>query len=172
MTFGPMVPFMLSICIIVVGSIPVFFLPETLRNAKGMRVNREGPEQDSEGEQSQPRKRTVLQEVIRQVREFTQSTRFIWTDSNICLMVFVMFVTMMSRQSTNLLLQYVSKKFDWSIRRVCARSLSVEWEKQINQNLVQSLDLAARDIFYRDIFDHNANPDILNRQTLEPPWET
>ncbi|KAG0158351.1 MFS multidrug transporter, putative [Penicillium digitatum] len=117
MTFGPMVPFMLSICIIVVGSIPVFFLPETLRNAKGMRVNREGPEQDSEGEQSQPRKRTVLQEVIRQVREFTQSTRFIWTDSNICLMVFVMFVTMMSRQSTNLLLQYVSKKFDWSIRR-------------------------------------------------------
>ncbi|KAK4864022.1 hypothetical protein LT330_010232 [Penicillium expansum] len=118
MTFGPMVPFMLSICIILVGSMPAFFLPETLRNAKGKRVNREGPEQESEGDQSQPpRKQTVLQEVSRQVREFAQSTRFIWADSNVCLMVFVMFVTVMSRQCTNLLLQYVSKKFDWSISR-------------------------------------------------------
>ncbi|KGO74874.1 Major facilitator superfamily domain, general substrate transporter [Penicillium italicum] len=118
MTFGPMVPFMLSICVIIVGSVPTLFLPETLRNAKGKRVNREGPERDSEGDQSQPpRKQTVLQEVTQQVREFAHSTRFIWADSNVCIMVFVMFVTVMSRQCTNLLLQYVSKKFDWSISR-------------------------------------------------------
>ena len=120
MTFGPMLPFILSLCIIAVGSIPPFFLPETLRNAKGSQVNREGPEQDSESEQPQPSRKTVLQELARQVREFAQSTRFIWADSNVCLMVFVMFVTVMSRQCTNLLLQYVSKKFDWSISRVCA----------------------------------------------------
>lgn len=120
MTFGPMVPYTLSIGIIILGSIPALFLPETLKHPKQKRVNQEA-EQDSESEESQPpRKQTVLQEVTRQAREFAQSTRFIWTDSNICLMVFVMFVTVMTRQSTNLLLQYVSKKFDWSISRVCA----------------------------------------------------
>ncbi|KAJ5945417.1 hypothetical protein N7516_005585 [Penicillium verrucosum] len=118
MTFGPMVPYTLSIGIIILGSIPALFLPETLTHPKQTRVNQEASEQDSESEQSQPpRKQTVLQEVTRQVREFARSTRFIWTDTNICLMVFVMFVTMMTRQSTNLLLQYVSKKFDWSISR-------------------------------------------------------
>lgn len=124
MTFGPMFPFILSICIIIVGSIPSFFLPETLRSTK-MQVSRETPEQDSGSKQSQPpRKQAVLQELTGQVREFARSTRFIWADSNICLMVFVMFVTVMSRQCTNLLLQYVSKKFDWSISRVCACGLS------------------------------------------------
>ncbi|CAI7649697.1 unnamed protein product [Penicillium viridicatum] len=118
MTFGPMVPYTLSIGIIILGSIPALFLPETLKHPKQKRVNQDASEQDSESEQSQPpRKQTVLQEVTRQAREFAQSTRFIWTDTNICLMVFVMFVTVMTRQSTNLLLQYVSKKFDWSISR-------------------------------------------------------
>ncbi|KAJ5970219.1 uncharacterized protein N7479_000137 [Penicillium vulpinum] len=118
MTFGPMFPYALSLVIIVLGSIPCFFLPETLKNAKGKRVNREALEQDSDNAQSQPpSKRTVSQEVTRQVREFIHSTRFIWADSNICLMIFVMFVTVMSRQCTNLLLQYVSKKFNWSISR-------------------------------------------------------
>lgn len=124
MTFGPMVPYTLSMAITILGSIPVLFLPETLKHPKQKRVSQEASEQGSEGEQSQPlRKQTVLQEVTRQVREFAQSTRFIWTDTNICLMVFVMFVTVMTRQSTNLLLQYVSKKFDWSISHVCALSL-------------------------------------------------
>ncbi|CAI7599947.1 unnamed protein product [Penicillium glandicola] len=118
MTFGPMFPFVLSIGVIIVGTIPALFLPETLRHAKGKQVDRRSPEQDSESEQSRPpRKQSVLQDLTRQVREFTQSTRFIWADSNICLMVFVMFVTVMSRQCTNLLMQYVSKKFDWSISR-------------------------------------------------------
>ncbi|OQE40910.1 hypothetical protein PENCOP_c005G08128 [Penicillium coprophilum] len=118
MTFGPMFPYMLSICIIVVGCTPALFLPETLKHTKETLVDRESPEQDSEGVQSQPpSKRPMLQEITRQFNEFVQSTRFIWTDFNIFLMVFVMFVTMMSRQCTNLLLQYVSKKFDWSIGR-------------------------------------------------------
>ncbi|KAJ5788834.1 uncharacterized protein N7518_005845 [Penicillium psychrosexuale] len=117
MTFGPMFPFILSLCIITVGSIPPFFLPETLRNTKGKQISREGLEQDNESEQPQPPRKAALQELTRQVREFAQSTRFIWADSNVCLMIFVMFVTVMSRQCTNLLLQYVSKKFDWSISR-------------------------------------------------------
>ncbi|KAJ5493690.1 Major facilitator superfamily domain general substrate transporter [Penicillium fimorum] len=118
MTFGPMFPYLLSICIIIVGSIPALFLPETLRHTKATRVNPESLEQDSEDVQSQPpSKETAVQEITRQIHEFVQSTRFIWTDFNICLMVLLMFVTTISRQCTNLLLQYVSKKFDWSISR-------------------------------------------------------
>lgn len=177
MTFGPMVPYTLSIGIIILGSIPALFLPETLKHPKQTRVNQEASEQDSESEQSQPpRKQTVLQEVTRQVREFARSTRFIWTDTKICLMVFVMFVTMMTRQSTNLLLQYVSKKFDWSISRVCALSPQSnnkkKERKKTNHDIGQSLNLAARDIFSRDIFGHNANPVVLSHQTPKPPWKT
>ncbi|KAJ5284869.1 hypothetical protein N7524_000175 [Penicillium chrysogenum] len=101
MTFGPMFP----------------LYPINMHHHR-KQVSLETPEQDSGSEQSQPpKKQAVLQELSRQIREFAQSTRFIWADSNICLMVFVMFVTVMSRQCTNLLLQYVSKKFNWSISR-------------------------------------------------------
>ena len=173
MTFGPMVPYTLSIGIMVLGSIPALFLPETLRHPNQKRVNQEALEQDSGSEQSQPpRKQTMLQEVTRQVHEFAQSTRFIWTDTNICLMVFVMFVTVMTRQSTNLLLQYVSKKFDWSIGRVCALSPQSNRKKRTNHDIGQSLNLAAWDIFSRDIFGHNANPVPLSHQTPKSPWKT
>lgn len=170
-----MVPYTLSIAITILGSIPALFLPETLKHPKHKRVSQEASEQGSESEQSQPpRKQTMLQEVTRQVREFAQSTRFIWTDSNICLMVFVMFVTVMTRQSTNLLLQYVSKKFDWSISRVCALSLQSNnpKRKRTNHDIGQSLNLTARDICSRDIFDYNANPVPLGHQTPRPPWKT
>ncbi|KAJ5131395.1 uncharacterized protein N7515_007434, partial [Penicillium bovifimosum] len=118
MKFGPMFPFVLSVCIIIVGSIPCLFLPETLPTAESKRSNPQMSDPDSGNEQPQPpSKKTVLGELTRQARELGQSTRFIWRDSNICLMVLVLSVTVMSKQCTNLLLQYVSKKFDWSISR-------------------------------------------------------
>ncbi|KAJ5581546.1 hypothetical protein N7535_000166 [Penicillium sp. DV-2018c] len=118
MKFGAMFPFVLSICIIIVGSIPTLFLPETLPSANSKRSSPESSEEDSGNEQAQPTsKTTILGELTQQARKLGQSTRFIWTDSNICLMVLVLFVTVMSRQCTNLLLQFVSKKFDWSISR-------------------------------------------------------
>ncbi|KAJ5779998.1 hypothetical protein N7457_005158, partial [Penicillium paradoxum] len=118
MTFGPMLPYILSLCMILVGSIPILFLPETLPTRKSPRVNLDSSEQNDENGQSQsPSKKPILQELTQQVRDFIESTRCIWGDSNVCIMVLVLFVTIMSRLCTNLLLQYVSKKFDWSIGR-------------------------------------------------------
>src|SRR3954469_12393353 len=120
MTFGPMFPYLVSICLILVGSIPALFLPETLEDAKAKQSLQNNSEQrDENGQSEQNVNKSALEELKRQVREFKVSTRFIWSDTNVCLMILVFFVTVMTRQSTNLLLQYVSKKFDWSIARVC-----------------------------------------------------
>jgi hypothetical protein len=120
MTFSPMFPYLVSICLILVGSIPALFLPETLEDAKAKQSLQTNAEQDEDnGQPEQNINKSPLEELKRQVREFKVSTRFIWSDANVCLMILVFFVTIMTRQSTNLLLQYVSKKFDWSIARVC-----------------------------------------------------
>jgi hypothetical protein len=120
MTFSPMFPYLVSICLILVGSIPALFLPETLEDAKAKQSLQTSSEQDDDnGQPEQNINKSPFEELKRQVREFKVSTRFIWSDANVCLMILVFFVTIMTRQSTNLLLQYVSKKFDWSIARVC-----------------------------------------------------
>ncbi|KAJ5333075.1 uncharacterized protein MYU51_005157 [Penicillium brevicompactum] len=117
MTKGPMFPYLLSLGLILVGSIPAIFLPETLEDAIAKRTKQAEPDQHGPVEPQESDKRTLIKELIRQAREFGDSTRFIWSDLNVCLMVLVLFVTVMSRQCTNLLLQYVSAKFDWSIGR-------------------------------------------------------
>lgn len=121
MTFDPAFPYVLGLAVIVIGSIPVFFLPETLEDAKAKRSNQQNaiPNESESSEQTHStHKQAVLQELIRQVREFKDSTHFIWRDLNVSLMIVILCVTVMSKQSTNMVLQYASKKFDWSIARV------------------------------------------------------
>jgi hypothetical protein len=125
MTSSLMLPFLLGVGLIILGTIPVLFLPEKLED---MKVKQPIPENwDQETEQNtenerpeqQRAKKEVRQEFTRQFPKFIGSTRFIWSDSNVCIMILVSFVTVIGRKSTNLLLQYVSKKFDWSFARVC-----------------------------------------------------
>jgi hypothetical protein len=165
MTFGPMFPFMLSIGIIIVGGIPVLFLPETLGTAKAKQISAELV-QNSGTEHTQPDKTSVFQEVFRQAREFAESTRFIWSDFNICLMIVVLFVTVMSRQCTSLLLQYVSAKFDWTIGRVCTTlDLST---LQTNQSTGQSPYISTWDIRSGNQPTHNAIAILYSSQILQP----
>jgi Trk-type K+ transport system membrane component len=165
MTFGPMFPYILSIGVIIVGGIPALFLPETLEDAKAKRTRAE-PQQNSGPEHLQPDKRSVFQEVSRQAHEFADSTRFIWSDSNVCLMIVVLFVTVISRQCTNLLLQYVSTKFNWSIGRVCTTShLS---SRQTNQATGQSPHIPAWDIRSGNVPTRNAVAVLHSSQILQP----
>lgn len=171
MTFSPMLPYLLGVGLIIIGTIPVVFLPETLKDAKAKRSIPAGTEHATENErlEQQRVKKEVLQEFTRQIREFIESTRFIWSDSNVCIMVIVAFVTVVGRQSTNLLLQYVSKKFDWSIARVC---LSFSFERsETNNTIVESFNLAARDILSFDLLNLNARPIRPCYQIPESPWE-
>ncbi|KAJ5114323.1 hypothetical protein NUU61_000082 [Penicillium alfredii] len=106
MTFDPWAPYLIGICMVALGGIASLFLPETLEDAKAKQAQPDAPE-SNESEH----------DLLHQAHEFKQSTQFIWRDWNMCLMVVVLFVTVLSKQSTNVLLQYVSKRFDWSLAR-------------------------------------------------------
>ncbi|KAJ6111215.1 hypothetical protein N7486_003450 [Penicillium sp. IBT 16267x] len=114
MTINLWIPYILGYVILLIGYTCVFFLPETLEDAKAKRANRE-PVDNSTGTTMPLGKQSVFQALRHQMREFTESISFMWADSNILWMIFVVFVSMISRQSTGILLQYASKKFGWSI---------------------------------------------------------
>lgn len=118
MTFDPWFPYVLGIILLVLGTTPALFLPETLEDAKAKRSIITHGSDSGDSSETEPVNKTATQEVLRQMREFKESTKFIWRDSNVYLMVLVLFVSFMSRQSTNIIMQYASKKFDWSIARV------------------------------------------------------
>lgn len=133
MQYNNWLPYMLGIVIIIVGSAPVLFLPETLEEAKAKkaRYRREAgldaaelPD-NTDGRVEPPAKRPVLHEVIHQAREFKDSTQFIWRDYSVCLVILCLLVTVISRQSSSVLLQFASKKFNWSIAKVCICSLKL-----------------------------------------------
>ncbi|KAJ5682954.1 hypothetical protein N7462_006119 [Penicillium macrosclerotiorum] len=120
MGYSIWLPYILGLVVMVIGSIPILFLPETLEEAKAKkRASRLRSGTESPMVSSEPAdltgKPAVVQDLIRQIEEFKNSTRFIWRDRNIWLLVLCLFVTVMTRQTNNVLLQYVSKKFDWSI---------------------------------------------------------
>lgn len=124
MNFNPWYPYASGLLIVVIGSVPAFFIPETLEDAKAKMkpTQNEARNEPFEGIEP-PSKRPVLREILRQGREFKKSTRFIWKDVNVCLIILIAGVGFMSRQSTNLLMQYASKKFEWSIGKVCTNRL-------------------------------------------------
>lgn len=126
MTYDAAMPYALGLVIIVVGMIPAIFLPETLAFAKARKsAQLHATPTDSSGTEV-PGKHEALQDLIRRAREFKNSTKFIWRDKNVCLLVVILLVSVMSRQSTNILLQYASKKFNWSIARVSAAGTTHE----------------------------------------------
>lgn len=120
MTFEPAFPYVLGLIISFTGCLPILFLPETLEDAKAKKPSQQNVSTDATDatDPADPLDKTVLPELARQIREFKESTRFIWRDWNVCLMIVTMFVSVISRQSSNMLLQYSSKKFNWSIARV------------------------------------------------------
>ncbi|KAJ5167488.1 uncharacterized protein N7482_006269 [Penicillium canariense] len=119
------VPYILGVVIMIVGSTPLLFLQETLEEAKASKAkSRHAPgtdaadiSDDSSGRVEPAGKQPALQELIREAREFKESTRFIWQNWSVCLVILCMLVTEISRQSTGVLLQYASKKFIWTIAR-------------------------------------------------------
>lgn len=119
MTFDIVFPYVLGLIVIIVGFLPALILPESLPAAKAKRsAQKDTPSTRSEDSAGVSGKHEVLRELARQLSEFKESTRFIWRDTNICLMIVIMFVSIMSRQSTYMLLQYASKKFNWSLAKV------------------------------------------------------
>ncbi|KAJ5614803.1 hypothetical protein N7528_008457 [Penicillium herquei] len=116
MTFDPWIPWTLGFFIIILGCIPFIFLPETLGDAKAKKANRHGT--DNTTQFTEPTgKMSTMQLILYRLREFKASAQFIWKDINIIWMIIAAFVSVMCRQSSNMLLQYASKRFGWSIAK-------------------------------------------------------
>ncbi|EPS25160.1 hypothetical protein PDE_00091 [Penicillium oxalicum 114-2] len=130
MQYDYWIPYTLGYFIVIFGCIPVLFLPETLPEAKANKArwldqaNSTGREPsdvvDANAADNNVRiitKRSMWQEVADQVREFTDSTQVIWRNVGVCLLILSLLVAILSRSSSFVLLQYVSKKYHWSLAR-------------------------------------------------------
>ncbi|KAJ5882979.1 uncharacterized protein N7473_009865 [Penicillium subrubescens] len=125
MQYGNWLPYILGTIVIIAGCTPVLFLPETLEEAKANKAQyrREAGQEASEpprrsnGQVEPAGKQSALQEIIFRAREFKDSTQFIWRNYNVCVVIFCLLVSVISRQSSAILLQFASKKFNWSIAK-------------------------------------------------------
>lgn len=142
MTIDPWIPYILGYMVILVGYMSVFFIPETLEYAKAKRLNR-GRSDNSTETTTRLGKQSTLQVLRHQMHDFTESIQFMWANSNVIWMVLVVFVSVFSRQSTAILLQYASKKFGWSIAQVSSPSVD---QNQTNSKQA-SLLISIRGIF-------------------------
>jgi hypothetical protein len=177
MQYGNWLPYILGTIVIIAGCTPIFFLPETLEEAKAKkaRFRREAGQQASEtpspsnGQVEPSGKQPALQEIIRQVREFKDSTRFIWRNYNVCVVIFCLLVSVISRQSSAILLQFASKKFNWSIAKVCIPCLH-RILGPANVPPGQPFDLLTRNIQSRKLSRHHTGIDLCRCQVSQPSW--
>ncbi|OJJ47370.1 hypothetical protein ASPZODRAFT_65203 [Penicilliopsis zonata CBS 506.65] len=114
MASDPWVPYMLGLGIAMVGSLSAFLMPESLSDAKSKISSTTAP--SNEETQSYPDgKFSVRQYILDKLQHFRDSTRFIMSTPGVAVCLVALFIASISKQSTSLLLQYTSKRFDWSI---------------------------------------------------------
>jgi sugar phosphate permease len=78
-------------------------VPET----RGLKAAEHRSNEEEEAEE-EPKKPSRLQEIL----------KFLRTDINVTLLVSTFFVTIIGRQTLEILLQYVSKRYGWSLAKV------------------------------------------------------
>lgn len=179
MQYGNWLPYVLGTIIIIAGSTPVLFLPETLEEAKAKkaRYRREAGQgasrtpSPSNGQVEPSGKQSALQEILHQAREFKDSTQFIWRNYNVCLLIFCLLVSVISRQSSSVLLQFASKKFNWSIAKVCIPCLH-RIQGPANVPPGQPSDLLTWNIQSHKLSRHHASLVLRRCQVSQPPWQT
>lgn len=101
MTVSSWVPYLLGVVLVALGIPIAYFLPETLHRHPG-----------ADPYNGEPFRHTLRL----QFGQLIRSTRFLWT-GNILLALSMFLATILSRQSTTLLLQYSSMRYDWPIAR-------------------------------------------------------
>ncbi|KAJ5259218.1 hypothetical protein N7478_012199 [Penicillium angulare] len=118
MTYDPWIPYILGFIILLIGCLAILFLPETLEDAQAKKADAQRRRSDTSVELNEPSiKMSTSQLFARHIHEFKEATQFMWKESNTMWMILIAFVAMISRQSTNILLQYASKRFNWSLAK-------------------------------------------------------
>lgn len=120
---NPWTPYMLGIVIMIVGSMFVVVMPETL-NQIDVRdgTQDENTEESDERSTLMAKSETITQIVVAQAQEFISSSKFLWTSPRVLISIIAVFAGSLDRSSGSLLVQYVSAKFHWTIAEVCIHS--------------------------------------------------
>jgi hypothetical protein len=122
MNIDPWIPYFLGLVIMLATATAGFFLPETLSEAKAKRQLVEETEDEEDIPESlQPSltaKDTVFNTIITQAQDFISSTRHMWRNPKLLVLLFVAFAGSIDRSSLFLIIQYASNKFSWSISEV------------------------------------------------------
>ncbi|KAJ6160359.1 hypothetical protein N7470_003755 [Penicillium chermesinum] len=124
MTLTPWLSYMLALAIMLVGCLPSLLLPETLKSDQAEDpMSSELLSEEPVGPREPP-KSSILLSLWHKVRGIKEATQLIWDDRNIALIILAVSASSFSTNSElmNILLQFASKKFKWSISRVRAMS--------------------------------------------------
>ncbi|PWY64054.1 MFS general substrate transporter [Aspergillus heteromorphus CBS 117.55] len=113
MTRDPWMPFMLGLGISTLGSLSAFLIPESLTDIKSKTSSPD--EEETRPDPAGKGSVSVRQYIKGKLQALRDSIRFIMGKPAVTVCLFAMFATSISRQSTSLLLQYTSKRFEWSI---------------------------------------------------------
>lgn len=117
---NPWTPYMLGMVVMIVGSMFVVVMPETLNKmdvGDGVQENTEDTDESST--LLLAKNETVAQIVVAKAQEFISSSKFLWTSPRVLISIIAVFAGSLDRSSGVLLVQYVSAKFHWTIAEVC-----------------------------------------------------
>ena len=121
-------PYLLGLGLTLVFSALTPLMPETLLFARKRAQDRSSTEDHNsgavdgaDGTSDAPNRGAWISS-----RESFKSLGFIWRSTNVLLLLLILFVGNLSKQSTGLLIQYASTRYHWSIAQVsspCHRSI-------------------------------------------------
>ncbi|KAJ5938157.1 MFS general substrate transporter [Penicillium verhagenii] len=114
MARDPWIPFVMGLGIAILGSGAALLMPETLTKAKS-KVFSTTEASEEEAQLCSDEDDSLGQYIKVNLRKLRDSTQFILGNTAVAVCLFSLFIAAISKQSTNLLLQYTSKRFDWSI---------------------------------------------------------
>jgi hypothetical protein len=123
MTKSVWIPLIAALCFELLGFVFLFPLPETLpeKTAEDNTTNphlSSGPFEGGEEERPLLENDEMDSKKLSSMDELKESFTFLTRDTAVAALVFTFLVSKVGRQSTNLLMQYVSKRYNWSIAKV------------------------------------------------------
>ncbi|KAL4952822.1 major facilitator superfamily domain-containing protein [Aspergillus filifer] len=136
MTFSPWVPYLASMVVEVVGCLAALVVPETLpkslhreqdsssssessTDTEGLMEDNTDTERASEAQRQKDRNRnSTLKKLLHPATtQLSRLKEFIWSDRNILSITIAFFTAYAAQQALPFMLQYVSKRFEWSMAK-------------------------------------------------------
>ena len=117
MSIDVWLPMFLANAFLVVGTLCVLILPETLRRKNEAEVGVDGNETQLV-EEEYPRKHWAAESLLHKVPKSVRRMFELISRPSVGLLCATFLVTQLGRSSIEFLLQYASEKFSWSLARV------------------------------------------------------